>query len=117
MSREPVVHVYKQVGECQIKADVYRPAAAGPTPVLVFIHGGCLMYGSRQNINPQQLELYLGAGYTVVAIDYRLAPETKLPEIIADLCDAFRWIAEAGPGLFGADPARIAVVGHSAGGT
>lgn len=116
MSREPVVHVYKQVGECQIKADVYRPAAAGPTPVLVFIHGGCLMYGSRQNINPQQLELYLGAGYTVVAIDYRLAPETKLPEIIADLRDAFRWIAEAGPGLFGADPARIAVVGHSAGG-
>jgi acetyl esterase/lipase len=115
MNREPVTHVYKTAGNCQIKADVYRPAA-GPTPVLVYIHGGCLMYGSRNSINPRQLELYLSAGYAVVSIDYRLAPETKLPAIIEDLRDAFRWITEAGPGLFNVDPARIAVVGHSAGG-
>jgi len=116
MSHPPTTHVYKTAGNCQIKADVYRPAAAGPTPVLVYIHGGCLMYGARQSINPRQLELYLGAGYAVVSIDYRLAPETKLPAIIEDLRDAFRWISEQGPALFGADPARLGVVGHSAGG-
>ncbi|MBI2503489.1 MAG: alpha/beta hydrolase [Candidatus Latescibacteria bacterium] len=117
MSREPMTHIYKTVGDCQIKADVYGPPeGAAPAPVLVYIHGGCLMYGSRQSINPRQLELYLQAGCAVVSIDYRLAPETKLPAIIEDLRDAFRWVAEAGPGLFNADPQRLAVVGHSAGG-
>ena len=117
MSREPVTHVYKTVGDCQIKADVYRlPAGSMPVPVLVYIHGGCLMYGSRKSVDTRQLELYLQAGYAVISIDYRLAPETKLPAIIEDLRDAFRWIAEVGPGLFNADPQRLAVVGHSAGG-
>lgn len=116
MNREPVTHVYKTVGDCRIKADVYRLSGPTPRPVLVYIHGGCLMYGSRKSINPRQLELYLQAECAVVSIDYRLAPESKLSAIIEDLRDAFRWIAEAGPGLFNADPQRLAVVGHSAGG-
>ena len=52
----------------------------------------------------------------MASIDYRLAPETLLPAIIEDLRDAFRWVREEGPGLFDADPQRVAVVGHSAGG-
>src|SRR5262249_15224180 len=49
-------------------------------------------------------------------IDYRLAPETKLPGIIEDVEDAFRWVREKGPALFGADPNRIGTAGASAGG-
>ena len=56
------------------------------------------------------------AGYTVVSIDYRLAPETKLAAIIEDLEDAYAWVRAEGPDLFKIDPNRIAVVGHSAGG-
>jgi acetyl esterase/lipase len=59
---------------------------------------------------------YLRAGYTVVSIDYRLAPESKLPSSVEDLEDALLWIRREGPGLFAADVDRIAVVGHSAGG-
>lgn len=117
MTSTPMTHTYKTVGDCQIKADVYRPpAASAPTPAIIYIHGGCLIYGSRKGINPRQLAEYLHAGYAVVSIDYRLAPETKLPEIIADLQDAFRWIGESGPRLFDVDLQRLAVVGHSAGG-
>ena len=113
----PETHVYKTVGDCQIKADVHRPVtASAKTPVIVHIHGGCLMYGSRTDIATRQLDLYRNAGYAVVRIDYRLAPETKLPAIIEDLQDAFRWVMEKGPELFDIDPERIAVVGHSAGG-
>ena len=43
-------------------------------------------------------------------------PETQLPEIIADLEDAFRWVREKGPELFHADPDRVAAIGGSAGG-
>jgi len=117
MPFQPFTYVYKSVGHCGIKADLYRPTSAStPAPVIVWIHGGCLMYGSRKGINPLQLQLYLDAGYAVVSIDYRLAPETRLPYIIEDLQDAFRWVRSEGPDLFGADPNRLAVVGHSAGG-
>ena len=58
---------------------------------------------------------FLQAGYIVVAVDYRLGPETKLPEILRDVEDAYRWIQEKGPTLFSADPRRVAVVGQSAG--
>ena len=43
-------------------------------------------------------------------------PETKLPAIIEDVEDAFRWVRQQGPALFGADPGRLAVLGGSAGG-
>jgi acetyl esterase/lipase len=62
------------------------------------------------------LQRYLQAGYAVVSIDYRLAPETKLPEIIEDLQDAYRWVRERGHELFSIDPDRVALVGNSAGG-
>jgi acetyl esterase/lipase len=114
---DPVSHTYKTVGACAIRADVYQPAgSAGSNAAIVFIHGGALIYGSRKAINRDQLRRYLAAGYTVIAIDYRLAPETKLPEIIKDLEDAFAWINRSGPEELSVDPKRLAVVGHSAGG-
>jgi acetyl esterase/lipase len=62
------------------------------------------------------VEQYLAAGYTVISIDYRLAPETKLPEILEDLKDGYDWVRGQGPALFHIDPDRLAVIGHSAGG-
>ena len=117
MSPIPTTYTYKTVGNCQIKADVYRPfIEPRSTAAIVHIHGGALINGSRQGFKPRQVELYLQAGYTVISIDYRLAPESKLPEIIEDLQDAFRWIYGSGPSLFALDPQRLTVVGHSAGG-
>jgi len=54
--------------------------------------------------------------YTIISIDYRLAPQAKLSQILQDLDDAYRWVRGEGPKLFRIDPNRIAVVGHSAGG-
>jgi acetyl esterase/lipase len=51
-----------------------------------------------------------------VSIDYRLAPETKLPAILDDLRDSQRWIREHARSELQVDPDRLAVVGHSAGG-
>ncbi len=107
---------YKRVGNTAIKANVYRLAGDDPRPVIVWIHPGGLIMGSREMLPADERERFRDAGFIVVAIDYRLAPETKLPEILKDVEDAHRWIREEGPRLFQVDPKRIATVGASAGG-
>jgi acetyl esterase/lipase len=72
--------------------------------------------GHRESVPKWLADECQMSGYVLVSIDYRLAPETQLPEIIQDVEDSFAWIAEQGPQLFHADPRRIAVVGGSAGG-
>src|SRR5438045_9757910 len=88
--------IYKSVDGLDIKADIYG-VADGKRPAVVWIHGGALIMGTRQGVPSQLRDRLLGYGYAIVSIDYRLAPETKLPAIIADLRDAFRWARGAGP--------------------
>jgi acetyl esterase/lipase len=95
---------YKKVGDLEIKADVYRPAGAGPHPAIVWIHGGSLIFGSRATLPADENDLFLRAGYIVVSIDYRLAPETKLPAILEDVEDAYRWVREKNRGCSNAIP-------------
>lgn len=109
-------YTYKRVGDLDIRADVYLPSVAPPYPVVVWIHGGALILGDRKAIHGRQRDRYLAEGWAVVSIDYRLGPETKLPQIVGDVVDAFAWMRREGPRLFGTDPSRIGVVGQSGGG-
>jgi acetyl esterase/lipase len=112
----PKTFTYKSAGACEIKADVYGADPKTRKPVLVWVHGGALIMGHRRGVPVQFVKPLLDAGFAVVSIDYRLAPETKLPAIIEDLKDACTWVRERGPSLFGVDGNRITVSGGSAGG-
>jgi acetyl esterase/lipase len=107
--------VYKTVGTTQIHADFYQANDYASSPAIIWIHGGALMFGSRADIPLEQLKLYLKAGYSVLSIDYRLAPETKLPEIIKDVTDGIEWTRNTGHDLLKIDTAHIFVVGQSGG--
>jgi acetyl esterase/lipase len=107
---------YKTIGTLEIKADVYGITKGAARPVVIWIHGGALIMGNRGQLDSSLLRKLLQAGYALVSIDYRLAPETKLPDILEDLKDACKWVQDRGPALFNIDPARIAVMGGSAGG-
>ena len=113
---EPRTYVYKRVGGCDIKADAYGTAEKRKKPVAVWIHGGALIMGSRKLPGDGRIpRVLLDAGFSVISIDYRLAPETKLPEIIADVRYAFHWIRAQATALH-IEPDRLAVCGGSAGG-
>ncbi|MBT4124961.1 MAG: alpha/beta hydrolase [Chloroflexi bacterium] len=109
---------YKTTATIDLNLDVYgaEPNSETLKPVIVWIHGGALIMGSRDRILETHLDGYTDAGFVVVSIDYRLAPETKLPAILEDVEDAIEWVRTTGSVEFNLDPARLAVIGHSAGG-
>ncbi len=109
--------VYKTVNEHDIKATVFLPSPEGLHPVLIYYHGGGFIFGNKdQGLQPILKDALLANNYAVVSADYRLAPETKLDEILKDASDVVKWIRVNGPQEFNIDTGRIAVAGGSAGG-
>ena len=97
---------------------VYRPrgvAADAPLPGLVFFHGGGWVIGDLDTHDVLCRQLTAEAGITVVAVDYRLAPEAKFPAAADDAWAATRWVVAHADRL-GIDARRLAVGGDSAGG-
>lgn len=106
--------VYKNVDNLERKAELY-PVERQHAPLIIYIHGGGLIWGTRKDINQQQLERYHQAGFHVLSIAYSLAPESKLPAITEDIKDALCWVKTQAPAYFDFDQNNIAVIGHSAG--
>ena len=98
-----------------MQADLHRPVGDGALPLVFWIHGGGLIGGSRRDLLARHRNAYLTLGLAVLAIDYRLAPETPLPQIVEDVQEAYEWSAGNAEELR-IDPARVALVGHSGGG-
>jgi acetyl esterase/lipase len=109
-------YAYKEMDGQEILADVLLPAKDEVRAVVLYIHGGGFMFGSRIG-QPRKplLDKLIEANYAVVSIDYRLAPEIKLEEIVKDARDACIWVRSQGPSLFNADPNKLGVIGGSAG--
>jgi acetyl esterase/lipase len=110
----PETFTYKTAG-CEIRADIYGASEGAAKPALLWMHGGALILGSRKGIMRPFLAGLLEQGFVIVSIGYRLAPETKLPAIIEDVQDAWKWMHEQARRL-GIDRGRIAIGGASAGG-
>lgn len=99
--------------------DVYRPAGAARAPVIAFVHGGAFVRGTK-DLNGEMygnvLRWFARHGCVGVNVEYRLAPDAPYPAGAEDVALACRWI-ERHIAEHGGDPARLCLVGHSAGGT
>ncbi len=87
----------------------------GPSPVLLFIHGGGWVIGDLETHEPFCIEVAIELDIPVIAIDYRLAPESPFPAAVEDSIAAARWVA-SGPQELGRSPTGLLVGGDSAGG-
>jgi acetyl esterase len=94
---------------------IYTPDVPGPTGALVYFHGGGWVIGDLDSHDETCRRLCRGAAVRVVSVHYRRAPETTYPGAAEDCYAATAWVA-AHVGELGADAARIAVGGDSAGG-
>src|SRR5690606_34225768 len=102
-------------GDIRVNLYAPQPKAAGALPMLVYFHGGGFVIGSLESYDKLCRVLANRAGCVVASVDSRLAPEHKFPAAPDDCLAALQWLA-AHAGEIGADPARIAVGGDSAGG-
>ena len=106
---------YSNPDDQHLQLDIASPEGDGPFPAVVCIHG----VGFREG----DLSYYAGLiqtlaekGYVGVTISYRLAPKYPFPAAVQDCKAAVRWL-RANAKKYRIDPARIGVVGSSAGGT
>src|SRR5215217_3569684 len=101
----------------RVRVRVYTPLRGpAPRPLLVYFHGGGFVVGDLETVDGLCRGLANEAGAVVVSVDYRRAPEHPVPAAQDDALAATRWALRQARRL-GADPARVAVGGDSAGGT
>jgi acetyl esterase len=100
----------------ELRLRLYEPAGLdGPSPALVFFHGGGFVLGSIETHEGTCRCLAEEAGVRVISAEYRLAPEHPFPAAADDAIAAFFHVADHAAD-FGVEPGRIAVGGDSCGG-
>ena len=114
----PAIGAVRNLSAGTAPVRVYRPAGVPDSarlPVLMFFHGGGWVIGDLDTHDTLCRQLTAGAGISVVAVDYRLAPEHKFPAAADDAWSATTWVVDHAAEL-GVDATKMAVAGDSAGG-
>jgi acetyl esterase/lipase len=103
-------------GAPDVEILVYRPRAArGALPCILHIHGGGYITGSAAGQEAAHRPMAADLDCCIVSVNYRLAPETPFPGAVEDCYAVLAWL-NANAAELGIDPARLGVMGESAGG-
>ena len=108
----------REVVDGDVRAWVYLPDGPGPFPAVLVLHGGGWWIGGgpvgMNAADPGCRMICSQLGAVVVNVDYRQAPEHQFPVPLEDCFAALRWVHDHA-GELSVDPAKVAVMGPSAG--
>jgi acetyl esterase len=112
------IEVYEDValwdrGGEQLTAEIYVPEGKGTFPLLLHIHGGGYCVSRARNDRKWGMRV-AERGFTVLNLEYGLAPEHPFPWAVEDCLYAARWLTLHAADYRG-DPARLVIEGGSAG--
>lgn len=93
--------------------DIHRPGVAGPSPVLVYVHGGGWRRGDKSAVHGKA-EYFTSHGWVFVSVNYRLLPAGRHPANVEDVAFALAWVQEHIE-AHGGSRSEIFLLGHSAG--
>jgi acetyl esterase/lipase len=104
-----------QTRDAEIELRWYSKRDARPGPAVVYAHGGGMILSSAKIYDAFVSEYVAETGVSFLSVDYRLAPEAQGTTLAEDVFAGLSWLLDRTSEL-GLDPARIAVMGDSAGG-
>jgi acetyl esterase/lipase len=93
--------------------DIYAPKNAKNLPVMIYVHGGAWQGGDKRSLAAAPGS-FNGQGFVFVSVNYRLLPEGKHPNNVADVARAIAWVHDH-IAQYGGDPSQLFLYGHSAG--
>ncbi|MDP3069572.1 MAG: alpha/beta hydrolase [Opitutaceae bacterium] len=98
------------------KLDLWLARPGAPAPLLVYIHGGGFVNGSKAGASATMIRESLAAGVSFMAINYRFRESAPIQDILRDCARAIQFVRSQAR-AYGIDPTRIASYGGSAGAT
>lgn len=106
--------IHERSADTNLTVRAYRPQAAGPLPVVVYLHGGGYVLGDLDGYDSVCRRLCADGGFVVASLAYRQPPEHAWPAPFEDALAGVRWVARHAA-RFGGDATRLALAGDSAG--
>jgi len=96
-----------------LSLDIYESKGSSGFPVMIFVHGGAWSLGDKSQVDLKP-KFFVQSGFIFVSVNYRLSPAYPFPAQAEDVASAVAWV-HANIAKHGGDPAKIFLMGHSAG--
>ena len=114
---DSIPNLQYKVGDKDAYLDTYFPNTVTntdkPLPTVVWVHGGGWISGDKSNVG-QYAQIVANKGYTVIAVNYSIAPEKTYPTPVIQVNEALSYINRNAKELH-VDPSHIVLAGDSAG--
>lgn len=110
MAREPQKMTYSEINGVPLSLWYYETHQSKKEKPIIYLHGGGFVYGEARDLPQPYIDLFLDTGHDFIAIEYPLAPEVKLKEIIEKIIAGIEWYLENN-----SDASHYILFGRSAG--
>lgn len=112
---KPEIYNYVSTDNIELNMNLYRATSNRKNITIIYFHGGGLLYGVRDDLPDIYLNMFLEAGYDYLALDYPLAPESSIDEIINSSLEEILYYLEHRKDVFKLENEKYLLFGRSAG--